>query len=80
MVKVYLLNLFIWLDIGFNVIFLSGSPYETISSRVGKQAQQNKKWACVFCKMLDKLLGPQHCQASKVPDYDKSLQWWKKIW
>ena len=73
----YLLNVILWLfDTGFNVVFLGGSPYESISSRVGKQ--RPKKWACIVCKMLDGLFGSDHCDKAKADDYDKTLSdWWK---
>lgn len=75
--KRYLLNIAIWVDIGINVLFLSGSPHETISSRAGKQADKGVPWACWFCNMLAKLLGPEHCKNSEVPDYNETLDWWK---
>ena len=79
MIKQYILNWLLHIDMGINTL-IGGSPYETISSRVGKQADKNVPWACSFCKILATLLGPQHCQNSEVPDYDKTLVWWKKIW
>ena len=75
--KKYILNILIWLDIGLNVFIFSGSPYETISSRVGKRAVKGERWACIFCKILDKLLGRMHCKISEVSDYDKTFNWWK---
>ena len=79
MVRRYLLNLLIWLDIGFNVILFSGSPHETISSRVGKRADAGDIWACKFCALLDRVFGPQHCKNAEVPDFGETLQWWKKL-
>lgn len=77
LVKVYILNILLWLDIGINVLLFGGSPYETISSRVGKQQANGAKWACIFCKLLDKL-DTRHCENSQVPDYGKTLpNWWK---
>jgi hypothetical protein len=29
----FVLNVLIWIDIGLNVLFFSGNPYETMSSR-----------------------------------------------
>ena len=62
----YILNILVWIDLGFNVLLFSGSPYETISSRAGKQADQGKPWACKLCAFLSKVLGPQHCQGAEV--------------
>jgi len=74
----YLLNVLVWIDIGFNVFAFGGSPYETISSRVGRQRDEGRRWACIFCKLLDKL-DPQHCAKSKVDDHGKTLpNWWKE--
>jgi hypothetical protein len=76
-VKRYLLNLLIWLDIGLNVLVFAGSPYETISSRVGKRRDKGEHWACVFCRVLD-WLDPQHCDTARVDDYGKAAaNWWK---
>ena len=80
MLRRYLLNILVWIDIGFNVWFFGGSPYETMSSRAGKQADKGVVWACKFCAILAKLLGPQHCKNAEVPDYDDSIQWWKRVW
>ncbi len=57
---------------GINVL-VGGSPYETLSSRAGKQADKGVLWACKFCNLLSRLLGPQHCQNSEVPDYNENL-------
>lgn len=73
MFKKYLLNLLLLLDISVNVIIFGGSPYETISSRAGKRAVRGEVWACRLCKLLDRLLGPEHCRVSEVPDYGKTL-------
>lgn len=72
-IRRYLLNILLWIDIGFNVWFFGGSPYETVSSRAGKYAKQGDKRACLFCKLLDKLFGPQHCESAEVPDYGHNL-------
>ena len=73
MIKRYLLNILLWLDIGANVLLFGGSPYETLSSRAGKQADKGVPWACKFCAVLAKILGKQHCQNSEVPDYKDNL-------
>lgn len=71
--RIYILNILLWIDIGINVIIFGGSPYETCSSRAGKQADKNVLWACRVCKVLAKLLGEQHCKNSEVPDYGKNV-------
>jgi hypothetical protein len=76
--KKYLTNVLLWIDIGTNVLLFGGSPYETLSSRVGKQAEHKVQWACLVCRYLDRILNPEHCKKSEVPDYDKSFQWWKR--
>lgn len=40
-----------------------GSEDETISSRAGKAQQSGKRWACVLCRLLDRL-DPDHCRKS----------------
>lgn len=40
----------------------NGSEDETISSRAGRH-QHDEKWACLLCKLLDKL-DPDHCNKS----------------
>ena len=69
----YLLNILLWLDIGCNVFLFGGSPYETLSSRAGKQADAGVKWACIICAVLATLFGSQHCKNSEVPDYGESV-------
>ena len=73
-IKRYLLNLLLWLDIGSNVIIFGGSPYETISSRVGKHADKGELWACRICLVLAAVLGKQHCKNSEVPSYNDNLR------
>ena len=46
----------------------NGSPDETISSRAGRHCRDShpedrEKWACLLCKLLDKL-DPNHCEKS----------------
>lgn len=74
----YLLNILIWLDIGFNVLLFSGSPYETISSRIGRRAEKGERWACVLCGLIGKL-DARHCEKSRVEDYGKTQAWWKVV-
>ena len=73
MIRRYLLNILIWCDIGLNVFCFGGSPYETISSRAGKHADNGKQWACVFCAWLSAVLGKNHCKRAEVPDYGDDL-------
>lgn len=77
--KRYLFNILIWIDIGLNVLVFAGSPYETISSRVGKRRDQGDKWACVFCSWLD-WFDERHCAKSKVPDIGENApNYWKEL-
>jgi hypothetical protein len=69
----YFLNILIWLDIGINVIFFGGSPYETCSSRIGRHADNNEKWAIILSDILSFLLGENHCNRVRVPDYNDNL-------
>lgn len=43
-----------------------GDEDETISSRAGKAAKAGKRWACVLCRLLDKL-DPGHCEKNIEP-------------
>ena len=49
-----------------------GHEDETLSSRAGKAAREGKRWACVFCRLLDRL-DPNHCEKSIEPDRGKPL-------
>ena len=80
MIRHYLLNIILWFDEGLNVLVFSGSPRETISSRVGKRADAGEVWACRFCALLSKLLGPQHCKNAEVTGPGITQQWWKRLW
>jgi hypothetical protein len=73
MIKRYILNILIWLDIGLNVLLWAGSPHETISSHAGKAADAGNPVACRFCALLAAILGPQHCQNSEVPDFGETI-------
>ncbi|MEW6314152.1 MAG: hypothetical protein AB1513_08960 [Pseudomonadota bacterium] len=77
----YLLNIIIWLDIGINVLLFSGSPYETLSSRIGRRAEKGERWACVLCKLLGKIFrDPRHCWTARVDDYGTTApNWWKAV-
>ena len=49
-----------------------GHENETLSSRAGKAAREGKRWACVLCRLLDRL-DPNHCEKSIEPDRGKLL-------
>jgi len=73
----YIKNILLWVDIGLNVLICGGSPYESLSSRIGKRASRGDRWACVLCRLLDKI-DKRHCETTQVPDYGKTLSnWWK---
>lgn len=77
MVKRYLINILLWIDIGCNVWLFAGSPYETISSRAGKRRDKGDRWACVLCRFLDRF-DTRHCDKSEVPDIGQnSPNFWK---
>ncbi|WP_133598580.1 hypothetical protein [Tepidicella xavieri] len=40
-----------------------GHEDETISSRAGRAQRQGKRWACLLCRLLDRL-DPGHCERS----------------
>ena len=49
-----------------------GHENETLSSRAGKAAREGKRWACVLCRLLDRL-DSNHCEKSIEPDRGKLL-------
>ena len=49
-----------------------GHEDETLSSRAGKAAREGKCWACVFCRLLDRL-DPNHCEKAIEPDEGKPI-------
>lgn len=49
-----------------------GHEDETLSSRAGKAAREGKRWACVLCRLLDRL-DPNHCEKSIEPGRGKPL-------
>ena len=49
-----------------------GHEDETISSRAGKAARRGKRWACVLCRLLDRL-DPGHCEKAIEPDEGKPI-------
>lgn len=40
-----------------------GHEDEKISSRAGRERKKGKRWACVLCRLLDKI-DPNHCEKS----------------
>lgn len=63
LLKRYVLNVLIVLDIAVNALVLLGSPYETISSRAGKAQVKGKRWGCILCRFLD-WLQKDHCKTA----------------
>ena len=47
-----------------------GHEDETLSSRAGKAAREGKRWACVFCRLLDRI-DQHHCEKSIEADEGK---------
>ena len=75
--KRYVFNILLWLDIGINTLIFAGSPYETVSSRVGKRREDGDRWACWLCRQFDKI-DQRHCDKSRVPDIGANApNWWK---
>lgn len=71
-VKQYFWNILVWADQGINVILFGGSPDETISSRIGRNQHI---WICRFAqKVLDFLLGKNHCKDSIEPEYARQKE------
>lgn len=60
--KQYLWNILIAADQFWNTVF-AGNPDETISSRAGRAAKRGDRWACILCRILDRL-DPGHCEKS----------------
>lgn len=54
------LNVLKWLDVGLNVVLLASSRVETLSRRAGLARNDNKRWGCVLCRLLDRI-HPGHC-------------------
>ena len=49
-----------------------GHEDETLSSRAGKAAREGKRWACVLCRLLNRL-DPNHCEKSIEYDEGKPV-------
>lgn len=45
----------------------AGTRTRRSSSRAGKAARQGKRWACLFCHLLDRF-DPDHCEKAIEPD------------
>lgn len=43
---------------------MNGDGHETLSSRANRGREENERWACVLCKILDKIQ-ENHCANSK---------------
>ncbi len=67
--KQWVWNILIAIDQLVNTIF-GGDPDETISSRVGKDADKNK-FAAFMVKFLD-IFEKEHCEKSKEDDEGKN--------
>lgn len=59
MLRRWVLNVLIALDDLLSAILL-GDPQETISSRLGKAMLKGARWACLLCRLLDRIQ-PDHC-------------------
>jgi len=67
-IKKYFLNIAIWLDQGFNVVFLFGDPDETISSVLGKRYVKSKT-ARILCHWISQVFRePKHCRKAIEED------------
>ena len=64
--RTYLWNLLVSLDQFINTA-LGGHPDETISSRAAKSRKRGKRWACILCRILDRL-DPNHCEKNIEAD------------
>jgi hypothetical protein len=73
LIKRYLLNILIWMDIGLNVIVLAGSPHQTISGRVGALNDRGDTTGILAEKAIDSVFGVGHCKASETPDLGETL-------
>lgn len=45
-------------------VLLNGDWREMISTRAGRSMKEGRTWACVLCRLLNKL-DPNHCEESK---------------
>lgn len=55
----YVLNVAVAVDQLANAI-LVGDPHASISSRAYRATLRGKRWACVLCRLLDRIQ-PDHC-------------------
>ena len=63
-----LLSLLRVLDrLGGILLFHDGEEDATISTRAALARNQNKRWGCVLCKILDKI-NPGHCDQAIQTD------------
>jgi hypothetical protein len=64
-------NILLAIDQMANAV-IRGDPDETISSRAGKSARQGKRWACILCRLLDRI-DPDHCEKAIEADRGKRV-------
>lgn len=55
------MRLLILLDVAINRLF--NGRVETISARAGRGVASGRRWACVLCRLLDRI-DPGHCAAA----------------
>lgn len=61
-IKRYTVNLFVLASLAVNAL-LAGDPRETFSSRAGKAARLNRRWAVIFCTVAG-WFHKDHCEIS----------------
>jgi len=59
----YFWNVLRWLDCGLNCLVLLGAYNETLSCRAAKARNNQRKWGCVLCKILDSI-NTNHCDTA----------------
>lgn len=55
------MRLLILFDVAINRLF--NGRVETVSARAGRGVKSGKPWACVLCRLLDRI-DPGHCEAA----------------
>lgn len=48
---------------------LGGVPNETISTRFARARAAGKRWGCIGCAILGRLVEPDHCDKVLAPTY-----------
>lgn len=69
--KVYFLNILVSIDQFLNTI-TGGDEDETVSSRVGKMAENNSKFGLFMEKIIDYMFGKGHCRKHIENDEGKN--------